>query len=124
MDPRRQDEERDREDRHADEERQPVGPARDDAAQTTTKANASSAAPRATAGMNPKSKPRARRPPATGFAMTVSQIHVPAFADPVAVELGEGPRVVGVDADVRVAGRGREDLLDQPGAQPVRSRSR
>ena len=53
--------------------------------QTTTNANASSAAPSATAGMNPKiSKPVGQlAPPATGLAMTVSQIHVPAFAIPL-----------------------------------------
>ena len=91
--------------------------------QTTANANASRAAPSGDGRDRPEDQERLGADGAAGHRVGDHRIADPAAArgDAVAVHLGEGPRVVGVDADVRVARRRGEDLLQQPGPEAVRA---
>ena len=75
----------------------------------------------------PPGRPERRRLGAAAAAASGDRMRV---ADPAAVasampspsSRAERPRVVGVDADVRVAAGGLEDLLDEPGVEERRRR--
>ena len=80
-----------------------------------TNAATRSAAPTKTAGNGPIITASGQNvPPAGGFRMTESQAQPPLAATPDAVDRGQRPRVVGVDAGVRIAAGRLEDLSMRP----------
>ena len=118
VDARRHDEEGEREDRQRRRGASAGRAGRATTPQTTTNANASSAAPIDDRRDRPEDLEARRAVGAAGHRVGDDRVADPrpGLREAVAVELDERPRVVGVDGDVRVAGRGREDLLEQPGA--------